>query len=141
MGLLSPIHVALAGALAGAPPIAGGRIYDAGNVPGEPETPFVVLGQIRATRDDDKGDDDNDGHGIAFTQIIEIWARGNRGKKDAEEIVDAIYDRLHDNPIALPGSPPPGTMVTLACEEQSVDLEPDGLTTRGEMTFEGHAHT
>lgn len=138
MGLLSPIHIAIADALSGSPEIA--PVFDIGNVPAEPPAKFIVIAEFRATRADDKGGD-GDGHGVDFSQTIEVWTRGDRGKKDAEEIMDAIYDRLHDNPLSLAGSPSPGAMATLACEEQSIDLDPDGLTIRGDMRFEGHAHT
>lgn len=138
--LTGPIHAAIYAALQGSPPVVA-RLYDLGNVPPVPTYPYVVLGPYLATDADDKGADGDDGHGDDFAQTIDVWTRGARGKKNAEEIMAAIYAALHDVPLVLAGSPSPGTMVTMRCRMKQVFLDADGLSLHGVMRFEGYAHT
>lgn len=146
------IHEALYAALtAPSPPtVAGNRVYDLGNVPavGSRTFPYVVLGEYDASDAGDKGDANTDeGHAVEFAQTIHVWSQKNdgntsaRGKAEAEAVMAAIYNLLHEQPQALAGSPLPGTMVTLRCAYRNIFLDADGQTMHGVMRFEGFAHS
>lgn len=149
MRLTGAIQAAIHAALtAGSPqPVAAGRVYDLGNAPPVSATgdgvllPYVVIGAWEASASDDKGTETDDGYGCAFTQTFDIWSSAHRGKRDIESVMAAIYAALHDQRLALAGSPPDGVVVLMrwASEDISLDEEPSRM--RGSMRFDGTAHT
>lgn len=146
LDLISAIHVAIAAALVESPPaIAAGRVYDLGAVPDIDEkgfNPYVVIGNWSATAADDKGAGaEDDGLGFDYVQWIDVWGQTNRGKKDVETIMAAVYAALHEQPMPLSGSPLPGHVVTFRCEYQDLILDGDPLRIHGRLRFESYAHT
>lgn len=135
MDIPGMIHVAFSNRLsAGSPPLVA-RLYDLGNVPEEKVFPFVVIGEFTATDASDKSS-----VGFNFTQTLDIYTSGDRGKKEAEEIIAAIYTALHQSPFGdLGGSPPEAENDTLNCRFVAVTLAEDGLSIHGIMRFEGFA--
>src|SRR5690349_18014040 len=75
--------------------LGGTRIYD--DVPPRAEFPFVTFG-ISSERDWSTGTDQGFEHAVS----LHVWSRGH-GRKEAEAIVSAVREALHDHSLALTG--------------------------------------
>jgi hypothetical protein len=117
LALQGAVYSALATALA---PV---KVYD--DPPQGSAYPYVVIGDDACADASTKTDEGED---IDLT--IHVWSR-YRGKKEAKEILAAIKDALHDQPLSATG----WGLVMARFEFSSVFPDPDGLTMHGVSRF------
>jgi hypothetical protein len=87
--------------------------------------PFVVIG------DDTVAEfDTDDSEGQEATLTIHVWSR-YPGKKEVKQVLDAIYDCLHDSPLTVTGQ----TVIYIFFEFMETMADPDGLTQHGVIRF------
>ena len=99
------------------------RIYD--DVPQGTDLPYLTFGQSLA-RDASTGTEDGSEHIVSLS----VWSSG-RGRKQAQEIMDAVGAALHDQPLALTGH----RLVNLRHEHSEARRDPDGQTIHGVARF------
>lgn len=117
------VYQALAGSLDLTTLLAGVRIYD--YAPQSAPYPFITLGQS-VIRDWSTGTEDGAEHNLT----LHVWSRTG-GKKQVLEIIEAIKDVLHDQPLALPDH----HLVNLRHEFSEARLDPDGDTFHGVVRY------
>lgn len=103
--------------------LGGARIYD--DVPARAEFPFLTFGQS-TERDWSTGAD----QGYEHTITLHAWSRG-RGRKEAQAVIAAARDDLHDQPLALAGH----RLINLRHEYSEVRRDNDGETFHGIARF------
>jgi hypothetical protein len=103
--------------------LGGPRIYD--DAPGRAEFPFMIFGQSTA-RDWSTGTD----VGYEHVVTLHVWSRG-RGRKEAEAIIAAARDALHDQDLALTGH----RLINLRHESSEAKRDNDGETFHGIVRF------
>lgn len=99
--------------------LGGPRVYD--DVPNRSEFPFISIGQT-TERDWSTGSDLGSEH--VFT--LHVWSRA-RGRKEADEVMAAAREALHDQGLALADH----RLVNLRHEFSDARREPDGETFHG----------
>jgi hypothetical protein len=109
--------------------VPGATVYD--HVPFEPEGspddnfPFVTIGDAEATPFD------NDSHRGAYVDAtIHVWSR-YKGRKEVDEILDAVYGLLHRASLSSAGY----KFVDCLFEFSDVIVEQDGQTRHGVIRF------
>jgi len=117
------VYQALAGSLDLTTLLAGVRVYD--HAPQSALYPFIILGQS-VIRDWSTGTEDGAEHNLT----LHVWSRTG-GKKQVLEIIEAIKDVLHDQPLALPDH----HLVNLRHEFSEARLDPDGDTFHGVVRY------
>jgi Protein of unknown function (DUF3168) len=114
-------------ALADAPELVallgGVRIYD--HAPQGASFPFITLGQS-VIRDWSTGTEDGAEHSLT----LHVWSRSG-GKKQMQEIVEAIRRALHDQPLPLEDH----FLINLRHEFSEARLDPDGDTFHGVVRY------
>ncbi len=103
--------------------LGGQRIYD--DVPQGADFPYVTFGQGLA-RDWSTGTDDGNEHVLT----LHVWSQA-KGRKEAHEIMGALRDALHDQPLTLSGY----RLVNLRHEQSEARRDPDGETYHGIARF------
>ncbi len=103
--------------------LGGTRIYD--DVPVRSEFPYVTFGQ---SVERDWSADDAPGHEHMVT--LHAWSRG-KGRKEADVILAAVQDALHDMPLTLSGH----RLVNLRHEFSEARRAADGDTFHGIARF------
>jgi hypothetical protein len=103
--------------------LEGARIYD--DAPQAAAFPFITLGQS-VIRDWSTGTEDGAEHSLT----LHVWSRGG-GKKQTLEIVEAIKDVLHDQPLLLADH----HLINLRHEFSEARLDPDGDTFHGIVRY------
>ncbi len=103
--------------------LGGARIYD--DVPTRAEFPFLTFGQS-VERDWSTGSD----LGYEHTITLHAWSRG-RGRKEAQAVIAAARDALHDQDLALTGH----RLINLRHEHSEVRRDNDGETFHGIVRF------
>jgi hypothetical protein len=103
--------------------IGPGRVYD--DVPQGTQLPYVTLGQAVA-QDWSTGS----GGGTEHTFTVHVWSAA-RGKKQADEILDAVRAALHDQPLVLTGH----SLINLRHERSETRRDLDGETVHGTARF------
>lgn len=98
-------------------------VYD--DVPEGSALPYVVIGEDTAVNIGTKGLD-----GLEHTVTIHCWSQ-YRGRKEVKEIMEAVYNVLHDEALSLTGS----TLVNIKHEFAQTIVENDGITRHGIMRF------
>lgn len=99
------------------------RVYD--DAPQSAPYPFITLGQS-VVRDWSTGTEDGAEHDLT----LHVWSRSG-GKKQVQEILEAIKLVLHDRPLALPDH----HLVNLRHELSEARLDPDGDTFHGIVRY------
>ncbi len=99
--------------------LGGPRIYDDVAVRGE--FPFMTFGQT-TERDWSTGTDDGAEHIVT----LHVWSRA-AGRKEADEIMDAVRTALHDQALSLTGH----RLVNLRHEFSDARRDPDGESYHG----------
>ncbi len=103
--------------------LGGPRIYD--DVPARAEFPFMTFGQS-TERDWSTGTD----QGYEHTITLHAWSR-SRGRKEAQAVISAARDALHDQDLSLAGH----RLVNLRHEYSEVRRDNDGETFHGIARF------
>ncbi len=103
--------------------LGGPRIYD--DVPARAEFPFMTFGQS-TERDWSTGTD----QGYEHTITLHAWSRG-RGRKEAQAVISAARDALHDQNLSLTGH----RLINLRHEYSEVRRDNDGETFHGIARF------
>jgi hypothetical protein len=103
--------------------LGGARIYD--DPPQSASYPFVSLGQS-LVRDWSTGSEDGAEHMLT----LHVWSRAG-GKKQVHEIVEAIEDVLHDQPLTLLDH----HLVNLRHDFTEARQDPDGDTYHGIVRY------
>lgn len=98
-------------------------VYD--DVPEGSTYPYVVIGEETATNIGSKTLD-----GLEYTLVIHIWSQ-YRGRKEVKQIMERIYEVLHDQSISVTGA----SLVNLRQEFETSLVEGDGITRHGVMRF------
>jgi uncharacterized protein DUF3168 len=103
--------------------LGGPRIYD--DAPARAEFPFVTFGQS-TERDWSTGTE------IGFEHLVtlHVWSRG-RGRKEAQAVIAAARDALHDQQLTLTGH----RLVNLRHEYSEARRDNDGETFHGIARF------
>ncbi len=109
--------------------IGGARIYD--DVPARTEFPFVTFGQS-TERDWSTGSE----QGFEHTITLHAWSRG-QGRKEAQAVIAAARDALHDSDLPLAGH----RLVNLRHEYSEVRRDNDGETFPGIARFRAVTET
>ena len=117
------VYQALAGSLDLTSLLGGVRVYD--RAPQSGPYPFITLGQS-AIRDWSTGTEDGAEHNLT----LHVWSRTG-GKKQVLEIIEAIKDVLHDQPLPLPDH----HLINLRHEFSEARLDPDGDTFHGIVRY------
>ena len=87
--------------------------------------PFVELGNETAIDFSTKDVD-----GAEFTSIIHVWSQ-YAGAKETKQIMDRIYDLLHNSNLTVTGF----NLINLRFEFSDILRDPDGKTRHGVMRF------
>jgi len=103
--------------------LGGVRIYD--DAPQAASFPFITLGQS-VIRDWSTGTEDGAEHSLT----LHVWSRSG-GKKQVQEIIEAIKAELHDQPLLLADH----HLVNLRHEVSEARLDPDGDTFHGIVRY------
>jgi hypothetical protein len=117
------VYQALAGSSDLTTLLEGARVYD--DAPQAAAFPFITLGQS-VIRDWSTGTEDGAEHSLT----LHVWSRGG-GKKQTLEIVEAIKDVLHDQPLLLADH----HLINLRHEFSEARLDPDGDTFHGIVRY------
>lgn len=99
--------------------LGGPRIYD--DVPVRGEFPYVTFGQT-TERDWSTGTDIGGEHVVT----LHVWSRA-AGRKEADEIIDAVRTALHDQALSLSGH----SLVNLRHEFSDARRDADGESYHG----------
>ena len=103
--------------------VGDNKIFD--NVPQATTYPYVVIGNESAINRGTKTLDGND-----YTMDIDVWSQ-YRGKKEIKEIMERIYNLLHDATYSVSGA----NMVLSQIRNVLTLVESDGITRHGVLTL------
>ena len=103
--------------------LGGPRIYD--DAPARAEFPFVTFGQS-TERDWSTGTDE----GYEHLVTLHVWSRA-RGRKEAEAVIAAAREALHDRDLTLSGH----RLINLRHEFSEARRDGDGETFHGIARF------
>ena len=117
------IYQALANSLDLVTLLGGVRIYD--DAPQAAIFPFITLGQS-VIRDWSTGTEDGAEHSLT----LHVWSRSG-GKREMQEIIEAVRLALHDKPLMLEDH----YLVNLRHEFSEARLDPDGDTFHGVVRY------
>jgi hypothetical protein len=117
------IYEALAGFSGLTTLLGGARIYD--DAPQGAAFPFIILGQS-VVRDWSTGTEVGAEHELT----LHVWSRTG-GKKQVQEIIEAIRAALHDQPLMLADH----HLINLRHEFSEARLDPDGDTFHGIVRY------
>lgn len=95
------------------------------DVPEDTAYPFVRIGEETITDNSTK-----DLQGQVMTITIHAFSE-YRGKREVKQIMDAIYDAMHDNDMIVSGA----NLVNFRFEFMDIVTESDGITRHGVMRF------
>lgn len=95
------------------------------DVPEDTEYPFVRIGEETITDNSTK-----DLQGQVITITIHAFSE-YRGKREVKQIMDAIYDAMHDSDMIVSGA----NLVNFRFEFMDIVTESDGITRHGVMRF------
>lgn len=117
------LYQALANSLELVSLLGGVRVYD--DAPQSAPYPVITLGQS-VIRDWSTGTEDGAEHSLT----LHVWSRAG-GKKQMQEIIEAIRSALHDQPLVLQDH----YLVNLRHEFSEARLDPDGDTFHGVVRY------
>jgi uncharacterized protein DUF3168 len=103
------------------------------SVPPGPAFPYVTIGDDVSIDGSSKIES-----GQEFACQVHVWSR-QRGRKEVKEIIDAIDDLLHQQPLPIEpsGSPPTPlyAVIDVWRDGSQTLVDPDGLTMHGIAAF------
>jgi hypothetical protein len=117
------IYQTLAGSAELTTLLGGARIYD--DAPQGAAFPFITLGQS-VIRDWSTGTENGAEHNVT----LHVWSRIG-GKKQVQEIIEAVRAALHDQPLMLADH----HLINLNHEFSEARLDPDGDTFHGIVRY------
>ena len=103
--------------------LGGARIFD--DVPPQTSFPYVTFGQSQE-RDWSTGSESGGEHILT----LHVWSR-RAGRRQAQEVIEAIRNALHDRPVTLENY----RLVGLRHEFSEIRRDPDGETWHGLSRF------
>lgn len=103
--------------------LGSGKVYD--RVPRRPSYPYVTIGRI-ATRDWSTATETGSEHTIR----IDAWSQAH-GERETHLVLAAIVERLHDQPLTLPGH----RLINIRHENHDAFKLTDGKTYQGAARF------
>ena len=110
--------------------LCGGRIYD-----GPPQSvvfPWIEIGDRQVIPDDTTSNTGGSDSGVSDFFDLHIWSRDYAGKKEVEDIIDGIHDRLHNISLAIEGRA--GALSWM--RNARILRDPDGVTHHGVVSLE-----
>jgi len=120
--LQKAIYNALNGAVTGIDS-ASVDVYD--DVPEGAEYPYIVIGEETSANDGTKDID-----AVEYTLTLHIWSQ-YRGRREIKEIMQSVYDLLHDSAITVAGA----SLANIRQEFSNTLMENDGITRHAIMRF------
>lgn len=99
------------------------RVYDV--VPPSAQFPYITLGDVVVKEFDTK-----DQTGFEQSLTLHVWSR-YRGRKELKQIVQTIYDVLHNAALTVTGA----NYVSCVFQSASTLQENDGLTLHGILRY------
>ena len=103
--------------------VGNNKIFD--NVPQDTAYPYVVLSNFNVVNRGTKTLDGNE-----YSIDIDVWSQ-YRGKKQISEIMERIYELLHDTSYSVSGA----DMVVSQVRNVITLVENDGITRHGVLTL------
>ncbi len=113
--------------------LVGARIYD--RPPPDVAFPFVALGDMEVVAADTGAGIGADA-GAAHRLTLVVWSRAG-GRREAKEIMSAVYEVLHNAPLPVPGH----TLVSLQFERGTLAHASDADALRGQLRFRAYTET
>lgn len=110
----------------------GGRIYDGASAPQDVQFPWIEIGDRQVIPDDSTGPTDGSDSGVSDFFDLHVWSRDYAGKKQVEDIIDALHGALHGASMTIPGRASALAWV----RNIRVLGDPDGKTCHGVITLE-----
>ena len=120
--LQKAIYNALSGSVTGIDS-ASVAVYD--DVPEGATYPYIVIGEETSANDGTKDID-----AVEYTLTLHIWSQ-YRGRREIKEIMQSVYDLLHDTGITVSGA----SLANIRQEFNNTLMENDGITRHGVMRF------
>jgi hypothetical protein len=99
------------------------RLYDV--VPPAALFPYITLGDVLIKQFDTK-----DQNGFEQLLVLHVWSR-YRGRKELKQIIQTIYDVLHNATLTVSGA----NYVSCQFQSASTAQENDGLTLHGILRY------
>lgn len=99
------------------------RLYD--HVPENAAFPYVELGEVNARRFDSASRS-----GLDCALTLNVWSR-YQGRREAKQILDAIYGVLHDGGLSIAGN----AHVLTVFQSAETKRDVDGLTYHGIVKY------
>lgn len=99
------------------------RLYD--HVPEDAAFPYVELGEVSARRFDSASRG-----GLDCQLTLNVWSR-YQGRREAKQILDAIYGVLHDGTLSVAGN----AHVLTSFQSAETRRDDDGLTYHGVVKY------
>lgn len=99
------------------------RLYDV--VPPSATFPYATLGDVLIKQFDTK-----DQYGFDQSLVLHVWSR-YRGRKELKQIIQTIYDVLHNATLNVTGA----NVVMCQFQSASTAQENDGLTLHGILRY------
>lgn len=107
-----------------------GRIYD--QPPQAVTFPWIEIGDRQIIPDDTVGLSGGTDGGVSDFFDVHVWSRGYAGKKEAEDILDAIHGQLHGVALAVVGR----ASALAWIRNVRILRDPDGITHHGVVSVE-----
>ena len=120
--LQKAIYSALSGSVTG---IDGASVSVYDDVPEGTAYPYVVIGEETSANDGTKDID-----AVEYTLTLHVWSQ-YRGRREIKEIMQSVYDLLHDAAITVAGA----SLANIRQEFSTTLMENDGITRHGVMRF------
>jgi hypothetical protein len=99
------------------------RVFD--HVPDGTAFPYVEIGEVSARRFDSASR-----NGLDCTVTLNVWSRYS-GRREAKQILDAIYAVLHDGSLSVAGN----AHVLTSFQSAETKRDDDGLTYHGLVKY------
>ena len=120
--LQKAIYSTLSGSVTG---IDGASVSVYDDVPEGTAYPYVVIGEETSANDGTKDID-----AVEYTLTLHVWSQ-YRGRREIKEIMQSVYDLLHDAAITVAGA----SLANIRQEFNNTLMENDGITRHGVMRF------
>jgi hypothetical protein len=105
--------------------IGGASVSVFDEVPDGTAYPYIVIGEETTANNGTKDVD-----AVDYTLTIHVWSQ-YRGRREIKEIMQSVYDLLHDSAISVAGA----SLANIRQEFSNTLMENDGITRHGVMRF------